>query len=129
MCQAAENKFVEAKDALAVFKTALGDKVSDEEFDTVGLHFAGACGSSGDDHAAVRCGHVEVRVGRGPREDGGGIEAGGGDLGEGHRGCGTVQGLLLLGLGTLTLLRDTKMHLKRTGSAVCWGRTGAVRRH
>ena len=49
---AAENKVLEAKDALATFKTALGDKVSDKEFDTVGLLFAGiarrrrSCGSS-----------------------------------------------------------------------------------
>ena len=38
---AAENKILEAKDVLAIFKTALGDKASGEEFDTVGLHFAG----------------------------------------------------------------------------------------
>ena len=38
---AAENKILVTKDALAIFKTALGDKASGEEFDTVGLHFAG----------------------------------------------------------------------------------------
>ena len=38
---AAENKILEAKDVLAIFKTVLGDKASGEEFDTVGLHFDG----------------------------------------------------------------------------------------
>ena len=38
---AAENMILEAKDVLSIFKTALGDKASGEEFDTVGLHFDG----------------------------------------------------------------------------------------
>ena len=38
---AAENKILGAKDVSVIFKTALGDKASGEEFDTVGLHFAG----------------------------------------------------------------------------------------
>ena len=29
---------------------------------------------------------------------------------------------------TLALFRDTKMHLKRNSSTVCWSRTSAVRR-
>ena len=36
---AAENKILE--DALAIFKTALGDNASGEELDTEGLHFSG----------------------------------------------------------------------------------------
>ena len=49
---AAENKILVTKDALAIFKTALGDKASGEEFDTVGLHSLGlrrrqrTCGGS-----------------------------------------------------------------------------------
>ena len=38
---AAENKSLEARDALAVFKTALGDKASGEKLDAVGLRSAG----------------------------------------------------------------------------------------
>ena len=37
----AENKSLEARDALVVFKTALGDKASGEKLDAVGLRSAG----------------------------------------------------------------------------------------
>ena len=79
--------------------------------------------------AAVRCGHVEVRVGLGPLE----MEVASMPVEEieekDTEGVVRCKGSFSLAYGTLTLLRDTKMHLKRTGSAVCWGRTGAVRRH
>ena len=46
---------------------------------------------------------------------------------EDSEGVDLYKGSFSLAYGTLTLLRDTKMHLKRNRFWVCGGRTGAVR--
>ena len=118
---AAENKFLETKDALAIFKTALGDKASGEEFDTVGLHFAGLAAAAtnmkqfvaamwksesglGPFASVTEDIRVKIEVASKPTEE---IEE------EDTEGVDLYNGSFSLVCGTLTLLRDTKMHLKR----------------
>ena len=118
---AAENKRLEAKDALAIFKTALGDKASGEEFDTVGLHFAGLAAAAtnmrqfdaamwkselglGPFASVTEDICVKMEVASKPAEE---IEE------EDTEGVDLYKGSFSLAYGTLTLLRDTKMHLKR----------------
>ena len=120
---AAENKFLEAKDALAVFKTALGDKDSGEEFDTVGLHFAELVAAATNMRQFVAAKwksesglgpfasvtediQVKFEVVLKPAEE---IEE------EDTEGVDLYKGSFSLVCGTLTLLRGTKMHLKRNG--------------
>ena len=132
---AAENKVLEAKVALAIFKTALGDKDSGEDFDTVGLHFAGLAAAAtnmrqfdaamwkselglGPFASGTEDIRVKMEVTPNPVEEIEEVDTEGVDL---------YKGSSSLAYGTLTLLRDTKMHLGATGSKVGWGQTGAVR--
>ena len=116
---AAENKILVTKDALAIFKTALGDKASGEEFDTVGLHFAGFAAAATNmrkfDAAIWKSGlgpfasvtediRVKIEVASKPAEE---IEE------KDTEGVDLYKGSFSLAYGTLALLRDTKMHLKR----------------
>ena len=112
---------MEAKDALAIFKTALGDKASGEEFDTVVLHFAGLAAAAtsmrqfdaamwkselgqGPFASVTEDIRVKMEVASKLAEE---IEE------EDTEGVGLYKGSFSLAYGTLTLLRDTKMHLKR----------------
>ena len=118
---AAENKILETKNALDIFKTALGDKASGEEFDTVGLHFAGFAAAAtnmrqfvaamwkselglGPFASVTEDIRAMIEVASKPAEE---IEE------EDTEGVDLYKGSFSLACGTLTLLRDTKMHLKR----------------
>jgi len=119
---ASESKKVTGEDALAIFKTALGDKASGADFDALGAHFAGlAAGATnmGEFDAAlwkseIGCSapftavieeiRAKMEVASKPVEE---IEE------EDTEGVDLYKGSFSLAYGTLTLLRDTKMHLKR----------------
>jgi len=118
---AAENKKLYPKDALDIFKSALGDKASGEEFDIVGLHFAGLAAAAtnmrqfdeamwkselgmGPFVSVIEDIRVKMEVAAKPAEE---IEE------EDTEGVDLYKGSFSLAYGTLTLLRDTKMHLKR----------------
>ena len=87
---AAENKILMTKDALAIFKTALGDKASGGEFDP----FA----------SVIEDIRVKIELASKPVEE---IEE------EDTEVVDLYKGSFSLAYGTLTLLCDTKMHLKR----------------
>ena len=133
---AAENKILEAKYALAIFKTALGDKASGEEFDTVGLHFDGLAAAAtnmrkfdaamwkselglGPFVSVTEDIRVKIEVASKPAEE---IEE------EDTEGVDLYKGSFSLAYGTLTLLRVTKMHLKRNRFYGLLGRTSPERR-
>ena len=126
---AAENKILVTKDALAIFKTALGDKASGEEFDTVGLHFAGFAAAAtnirqfvaamwkselglGPFASVTEDIRVKIEVASKPAEE---IEE------KGTEGVDLYKGSFSLAYGTLALLRDTKMYLKRNRFHVLLG--------
>ena len=96
----AEKKTLEAKDVLVIFKTALGDKASGEEFDTVGLHFAGLAVTS-TSMRQFDAAMWKSELGLGPFDSGTEdirvmmeVAKKKKDRGEGHRGCGPVQRFL-----------------------------------
>ena len=118
---AAENKRLEAQDALAIFKTALGDKANGEEFDTVGLHFAGLAAAAtnirqldaatwmselglGPFVSVTKDIRVKIEVASKPAEEIAEEDTEGVDL---------YKGSFSFAYGMLTLLRDMKIHLKR----------------
>jgi len=119
--EASEKKNVEAKDALDIFKSALGDKASGEEFDLLSLHIAGLAAAaanmrefdSGLWQSEIGLGpfapvveeiRAKMEVATKPEEEFDEEDTDGVDL---------YKGSFSLAYGTLTLLRDTKMHLKR----------------
>mmetsp|Transcript_85261 Transcript_85261/g.241762 ORF Transcript_85261/g.241762 Transcript_85261/m.241762 type:complete len:1046 (-) Transcript_85261:483-3620(-) len=119
--EASEKKNIEAKDALDIFKSALGDKASGEEFDLLSLHIAGLAAAaanmrefdSGLWQSEIGLGpfapvveeiRAKMEVATKPEEEFEEEDTDGVDL---------YKGSFSLAYGTLTLLRDTKMHLKR----------------
>jgi len=117
----AESKKLTTTDALAVFKTALGDEAIGEEFDILGLHIAGLAAAAtnmrqfdsamwkseiglGPFASVTEDIREKMEVASKPAEE---IEE------EDTEGVDLYKGAFSLAYGTLTLLRDTKMHLKR----------------
>jgi len=117
----AESKKLTTTDALAVFETALGDKAIGEEFDILGLHVAGLAAAAtnmrqfdsamwkseiglGPFASVTEDIREKMEVASKPAEE---IEE------EDTEGVDLYKGAFSLAYGTLTLLRDTKMHLKR----------------
>ena len=126
---AAESKILVTKDALAIFKTALGDKASGEEFDTVGLHFAGFAAAAtnirkfdaamwkselglGPFASVTEDIRVKIEVASKPAEE---IEE------KDTEGVDLYKGSFSLAYGKLALLRVTKMYLKRNRFHVLLG--------
>merc|ERR1719277_1426485 len=121
--EGAEVKNVTPAEALAIFKSALGDKASgDEAFDAVATHIAALAATATNmrsfDTAAWKSDvgflapfesviedvRAKMEVASKPKEE---IEE------EDTDGVDLYKGSFSLAYGTLTLLRDTKMHLKR----------------
>jgi elongation factor 3 len=120
--EGADTKAVSVTDALSAIKEALGDKASGADYDAVASHVAGlaACATNmrSFDSAAWKSdigafepfsGVIEdvrakLEVASKPKEE---IEE------EDTEGVDLYKGSFSLAYGTLTLLRDTKMHLKR----------------
>ena len=108
--------------ALNIFKTLLGEKASGENFDAFGVHLSGLAATATNmrcfDSAAWRSQigclepfadvidavRAKMEVASKPEEE---LEE------EDDEGVDLYKGSFSLAYGTLTLLRDTKMHLKR----------------
>merc|ERR1712151_699140 len=121
--QGAETKDIKASDAIEIFKEALGDQLADDEVNKAILVHVGSLAATATnmrsfDSEAWKSGvgivapfstvvddvRAKLEIASKPKEE---IEE------EDTEGVDLYKGSFSLAYGTLTLLRDTKMHLKR----------------
>merc|ERR1712060_306689 len=121
--QGAETKDIKPSDAIEIFKEALGDQLADDEISKAVLVHVGALAATATnmrsfDSEAWKSGvgivapfstvvddvRAKLEIASKPKEE---IEE------EDTEGVDLYKGSFSLAYGTLTLLRDTKMHLKR----------------